>query len=212
MKPSGKFPTRYAVYVIALTYLFCDIYWLKGPISRRVDYRNNGDQRSQQAIKDGHWVATVNTHPLTRQQLDLTTRIYLYRRGSKPEDLSESSMRITRRAVMQQMINDELVKQYARAEQFKADRTALEKRIAAFKKQFKDAAALEQRRTEQGLSEQQLADLLRQHVTQQLWLEKIKLLIAENKHQEARELMRQFKMKYPEHPIDPVIQQHLSPY
>lgn len=47
---------------------------------------------------------------------------------------------------------------------------------------------------------------------QQLWLEKISQLIKDNQPDKARELMRQFRIKYPDYPIDPVILQHLSPY
>ncbi len=172
MKRSGKFPKRYAIYLIAVIYLFCDLIWLKGPISRRVEYSKNADLRSRQAIKDGHWVATVNTRPLTRQQLDLTTRIYLFRRGEKAEELSEAAMRITRRAVMQQLINDELVKQYSKAEQFKADPAAVKIRLAEFASQFENPHAMKERMAAQKLSQQDLSKLIHQHVTQQLWLEK----------------------------------------
>ena len=51
-----------------------------------------------------------------------------------------------------------------------------------------------------------------QSTEQQLWLEKISQLIKDNQPDKARELMRQFKIKYPDYPIDPVILQHLSPY
>ncbi|MCW8929310.1 MAG: hypothetical protein OQL19_03610 [Gammaproteobacteria bacterium] len=43
-------------------------------------------------------------------------------------------------------------------------------------------------------------------------LEKIRLLIKNNKIDEAHELMLQFKIKYPDYTIDPVIIQHLPPY
>lgn len=172
MKRNGKFPTRYAVYLIAIIYLFCDLYWLKGPISRRVDYRRSNEQRSLQAIKEGQWVANVNTRPLTRKQLDLTTQIYLYRRGEKAEELSKAAMRITRRAVMQQLINDELVRQYSQAEQFKPAASAVKKRLAEFKNQFKNPQAMQQRLAAQKLSLKELNQLIHQHVTQQLWLEK----------------------------------------
>jgi hypothetical protein len=47
---------------------------------------------------------------------------------------------------------------------------------------------------------------------QALWLEKISLLIKNNKIDEAHELMLQFKIKYPDYIIDPVIFQRLPPY
>ena len=158
--------------MIAITYLFCDLYWLKGPLSRRVEYRQRAAQRSQWAVREGRWVATVNAHPLTRRQLDLATLIYLYRRGDKPEDLSEVALRITRRAVMQQLVNDELVRQYALAEKFEPDPQAVKKRIAEFKIQFKNAETMKKHLAGQKMSEQELAELIHQHVTQQQWLEK----------------------------------------
>ncbi len=51
-----------------------------------------------------------------------------------------------------------------------------------------------------------------QEQEQQLWLKKISQLIANEKFAEAQQLLLQFKIKYPDYPIDPVILQHLSPY
>jgi len=187
VKKPGTFPKRYAVYVIAVIYLFCDLYWLKGPLYRKVEYRRGGDTRARQAIKDGQWVARVNMRPLTLQQLDLATAIFLYRRGDKAEDISESSLRITRRAVMQQLVNDELVRQYAIAEKYKPDPQVVEKRIAAFKNQFENADAMKQRLASQKMSEEELKDLIHQHVTQQLWLEKRISPAVQVDEEEARE-------------------------
>jgi len=169
---SGKFPKRYVVYLIAVVYLFCDLYWFKGPLYRRVEYRQGAELRAQREIKEGRWVARVNMRPLTRQQLDLAAEIYMYRRGEKPEELSEVAVRITRRAVMQQLVNDELVRQYALADKFTPDSKAVEKRMAAFRSQFENAEMMEQRLASQKMSEEELASLIHQHVSQQLWLEK----------------------------------------
>ncbi len=172
MKRSGKFPKRYLVYLFAVVYLFCDLYWLKGPLYQRVEYRAGAGARAQRAVEQGRWVATVNTHPLTRAQLDLATAIYIYRRGESPDEMSPVAMRTTRRAVMQQLVNDELVRQYALAEQFTPDPQAVDRRLAAFEDQFPNESAMDERLAAQGLSRQQVGDLLRQHVAQQLWLEK----------------------------------------
>jgi len=110
--------------------------------------------------------------PLTRHQLDRATEIYIYRRGDTVEDMSDSAMRITRRAVMQQLVNDELVRQYAIAEKFMPDPQSVEKRLTAFRNQFENEEALKQGLDRQFMTEQELEDLIQQHVTQQLWLEK----------------------------------------
>lgn len=172
MKRSRKFPKRYAVYLAAVVYLFCDLVWLNGPISRRVAYHKNTERRVKQAVEDGRWVATVNTHPITREQLDLTTEIYLYRRGEKPEELSESSLRITRRAVMQELINDTLVTQYAKAEKFTPPVAEVDKRLVEFKNQFENPQDLQSRMQAQKLSQEELQQRILQHVTDQLWLKK----------------------------------------
>lgn len=187
MKRPGKFPKRYAIYLIALLYLFCDLYWLKGPLSHKFEYRKNNAQRARTAIKEGRWVATVNTHPLTRQKLDLTVQVYLYRRGEKAEDMSDSAMRITRRAVMQQLVNDELVRQYSQAEKFKPNPDEVKRRLADFKNQFEDAEAMKARMARQMLSEQELSELIYQHVAQQLWLEKRISPATQVDDQEAQE-------------------------
>ncbi|MCF6314538.1 MAG: peptidylprolyl isomerase [Verrucomicrobiales bacterium] len=172
MKRRRKFPKRYAIYLVAVLYLFCDLVWLNGPISRRVTYHKNAKQRVRQAVKEGRWVATVNTHPITREQLDLSTAIYLYRRGDKPEELSESSLRITRRAVMQELINDTLVTQYAKAEKFAPPAEAVDKALTQFKNQFENEQDQQRRMQAQKLSQEELRQRITQHVTDQLWLEK----------------------------------------
>lgn len=48
---------------------------------------------------------------------------------------------------------------------------------------------------------------------QEIWLDKIRLLIKQNKLDEAHELMHQFRIKYPDYTIDdPVILPSLAPY
>jgi len=47
---------------------------------------------------------------------------------------------------------------------------------------------------------------------QQIELNKISQFIEDNKITEAQKLLLQFKTKYPDYPIDPVILKRLSPY
>lgn len=52
----------------------------------------------------------------------------------------------------------------------------------------------------------------KQLTEQQIKLNEISQLIEKNKIEQAQELLLQFKTKYPDHPIDPVILKQLSPY
>ncbi len=47
---------------------------------------------------------------------------------------------------------------------------------------------------------------------QEIWLNRVRLLINKNKIDEAHELIAQFRIKYPDYPIDPIILQNLAPY
>ncbi|MCB1228866.1 MAG: peptidylprolyl isomerase [Verrucomicrobiae bacterium] len=175
MTPAGKpaqFPWRLLLYAVVILYLIGDLYWLGGPLRKRIDARKAFTHQSlQRALEEG-WVATVNGEPITRGQLDQATNVYLFRRGKIPADLSPSSLNISRRVALQQLIDDTLVRQYAEADDFPVDPDAVARQIAAFEAQFPDPGNYALRREALGLTEEEVHDLIASQVAQQAWLEK----------------------------------------
>lgn len=105
-----KIPWRGLLYLLITGYLFLDLKVCQGPI--REAMRSRRDAAVEEARVRG-WVALVNREPLTREQLDLAVARHLYQRGRKAEDISEKNLAMIRRAVLQGLIDDTLVRQYA---------------------------------------------------------------------------------------------------
>ena len=105
-----KIPWRGLLYLLITGYLFLDLKVCQGPI--REAMRSRRDAAVDEARGRG-WVALVNREPLTREQLDLAVARHLYQRGRKAEDLSAKNLAMIRRAVLQGLIDDTLVRQYA---------------------------------------------------------------------------------------------------
>ncbi len=166
----ARFPWRALLYTVVIFYLVTDLYWCEGPLRQRIDQRKAFTKYSRQRALENGWVATVNNRPLTRGQLDQATAIYLHRRGKTPADISAAGLRIARRVALGQLIDDTLVAQYARAEEFQPDPESVRARIAAFEAQFADPADLAARREALGLSEAKLHALLADQVLVEQWI------------------------------------------
>ncbi len=74
-----------------------------------------------------------------------------------------------------------------------------------------ESVLIEKREQKNNLSKEQgLGEYYSKEQSHQL--EKIQQLIKQGKFDEAKEILQQFKVKYPEMPINPVLLQQLSPY
>lgn len=105
-----KIPWRGLLYLLITGYLFLDLKVFQGPI--REAMRSRRDAAVSEARERG-WVALVNREPLTREQLDLAVARHLYQRGRKAEEVPPKNLAMIRRAVLQGLIDDTLVRQYA---------------------------------------------------------------------------------------------------
>ena len=167
----AEFPWRIAIYTVIILYLVADLFVFQGPLREKIESRKAFTEYSKERARRNQWVATVNDQPLTRRQLDTAVEVFLYRRGKKPIDLSEANQKITRRAVLQELVNDELVRQYAKAEAFELTPEAAAQAIARFEDQFADKAILESRSLGQQMTEEERRERIVAHATQQAWLE-----------------------------------------
>ncbi|MCB1062685.1 MAG: peptidylprolyl isomerase [Verrucomicrobiae bacterium] len=168
---NARFPWRAFLYAVVILYLIADLHWFGGPLRQRLDARRAYSQQSLQRALEKGWVGTVNGEPLTIGQLDQATAVYLHRQGKTPQDLTENALRISRRAALLQLIDDTMVRQYAAADEFKADPEAIRVRIAEFEAQFATPDDLATRREALGLNEEALHALLAEKVMQEQWLE-----------------------------------------
>ncbi len=167
----ARFPWRALLYAVVILYLVGDLHWFDGPLRQRIDARRAFTRQALERALEKGWVGTVNGEPLTRQQLDQATAIYLHRQGKSPADLTPGARRIARRVALQQLIDDTLVRQYAVADRFVPDPDAVAARIAAFGAQFPSDEDHAARREALGLTEETERALLADQVAQEQWLE-----------------------------------------
>lgn len=168
----AKFPWRALLYGVVLLYLAGDLHVFHGPLRGVIDRRNaRGEYARREAVENG-WIATVNSEPITREQLNRAVQLHLYQRGADYAGLSDWNRRVTRGAVLKQLIRDTLVRQYARADNVRPTSAAAEAHWRRFAAQFPSEETMLERARAMGYSD---AETLRAEVTdqltQRLWLE-----------------------------------------
>ena len=167
----ARFPWRFVLYAVVILYLVGDLYWFGGPLRKRVDEQRAFTSYSlDRALEEG-WVATVNQEPITRGQLDQATTVYLFRRGRTAAEMSPSALRIARRAALQELIDDTIVRKYAAADDYEPDPKAVEIAIERFESQFANPEEQETRMAALGLDRAKLHELISEQVRQRDWIE-----------------------------------------
>ncbi len=164
-----SFPWRIVLYLVFILYLLIDLKWCGGPLKQA--YQNRRDTTVKSAVEN-RWVAVVNLEPITGYQLDLATFRHLYQRGKHVDEIPEKNLQMIRRAVLQRLIDDTLVRQYADGENFTAQPEEIERYIASWKTQFATEEEMLSRLEDQGLTEAQLDVELARVWSRKRWLEK----------------------------------------
>lgn len=138
----NRFPWRIVLYTAFLGYLLLDLKACHGPLHRALASR--GDQARSAAEEHG-WVAIVNQEPITLAQLALATERHLYQRGKTADEIPEKNLAMIRRAVLQGLIDDTLVRQYADGEGASVSKEEADQYVAAWVSQFESGARLAER-------------------------------------------------------------------
>ncbi len=163
-----KTPWRSALYAAMLLYLFMDLKVCHGPL--RTAMMSRRDAAVEAAVKNG-WVVLINLEPVTREQLDLAVARHLYQRGKTPEEIPEKNLGMIRRAVLQTVIDETLIRQYADGEKFNAPTEETDAFIAAWRSQFDSPDELAKRAEMQGLDEEAINGELARIWSRKRWLE-----------------------------------------
>ena len=163
-----RFPWRSLLYAVLLLYLLLDLKYCNGPLWKSIESRKD---KTSELAKEKRWVAIVNREPITGAQLDLAVFRHLHQRGKNPDDIPEKNLRTIRRAVLQTLIDDTLVRQYADGENFRASQEEIEQFIEAWESQFPEEEEMEERSELQGLSPEKRRELLGKIWSRKKWLE-----------------------------------------
>ena len=137
-----KFPWRSLLYAAVLGYLLLDLKVFNGPLKRSFTERRD---EAVEAAKKHRWVAIVNREPITSDQLDVAVFRHLYQRGKDYSEIPDKNLTMIRRAVLQSLIDEALVRHYADGEKFTAPQDEIDNFIEAWETQFIDDADLAER-------------------------------------------------------------------
>lgn len=164
-----KFPWRAILYGAVLLYLLVDLNYCHGPLRQAMTSRRNA---SAEAAAKHKWVAIVNLEPVTQEHLNLAVFRHLYQRGKTPETVPEKNLAMIKRAVLQSLIDETLVRQWADGEKYVAPKEEIAQFISAWESQFVSPEEKKARAEKQGLSDAAIRDELARVWSRKRWLEK----------------------------------------
>lgn len=157
------------MYGALLLYLLVDLKLCQGPLRQAMTSRRDA---SVEAAARNKWVAIVNLDPVTREQLDLAVRRHLHQRGKTSEEIPAKNLVMIKRAVLQTVIDDTLVRQHADGEKFVAPREEINAFVESWQSQFATTEERIARAGAQGLTDEAAAAELARIWSRKRWLEK----------------------------------------
>lgn len=163
-----QFPWRIVLYLVFLGYLFVDLKACNGPLKRAISKRS--DVAREDAAKH-KWVAIVNQEPISSRQLDVAVFRHLYQRGKAPEEIPEANLKMIRRAVLQSLINETIVRQHADGDSYEAPAEEVDAFVSRWISQFASGTEMAERSMEQRLEDSGLREELGRIWSHKKWLE-----------------------------------------
>ncbi|MDB4393360.1 hypothetical protein N9062_01110 [Akkermansiaceae bacterium] len=101
---------RFGVYGVLVAYLACDLFVFQGPVYKSLNEPRKDEKTELAEAKAAGVVARVYYRPIFRAQVEETMKEYLWRRGRSIEDTSAGERRLLRWVIVNELIDDELVK------------------------------------------------------------------------------------------------------
>jgi len=101
---------RMGVYCVLVGYLICDLFVFKGPLHKALNTAPRDEKTILAEAEASGVVARVYSRPIYRAQVEEAMKEYLWRRGSTPEETSADERRLLRKLIVNQLIDDELIK------------------------------------------------------------------------------------------------------
>lgn len=165
-----RFPWRFLVYLLAGLYLFADMVVWRGPVYKRLTKPWGAEG---EAVGNGEAVAMVYGKPITRLELAEAIRGYVWRRGEKWESLSAEAQKMTRSVVLEQLINDRLVRAFRvmnGLDESVPDEVA-EREVEMMRRQFPGEGEWMKRLSGQAMTEAEFAEEAREALADEAWIE-----------------------------------------
>ncbi len=163
-----KFPWRAVLYTVFLLYLAVDLKFCGGPLKRAIETRQT---TLAEEAAENRWVAIVNQEPITGEQLNIAVYRHLYQRGMTESNIPEANLAMIRRAVLQSLIDDTMIRQYADGDDFAVPQEDIDRYIESWEAQFASDEELAERSDLQDLSPDERRAELARIWTRKRWLE-----------------------------------------
>ena len=168
-----RFPWRFAVYIVILLYLAGDLYLFKGPLRRRIDTIRGRDASAEELAREEGIVATVNAHPIRREELDRAVAEYCLRRGLKVEDLPRERHNAIRVLLLDQLVVDRLIWFHSHHTPVELSAEEIKEAKVRFRRGFASEDEFEQAAAAQGFSVERLDAFLENQAMQRAWIERV---------------------------------------
>lgn len=110
MSVAKKMALRMGIYLVMVTYLACDLFVFSGPVYRSLNEPMKDQEAELAEARAAGVVARVFYRPIFKTQIEEAVKEYLWRRGRDLTDTSEAERRMLRELVLEQLIDDELLK------------------------------------------------------------------------------------------------------
>ncbi|MEC9326279.1 MAG: peptidylprolyl isomerase [Verrucomicrobiota bacterium] len=158
---------------MSILYLVGDIYWFGGPLKSRLDQilKGNYVDADGLAIKE-EIVATVNAHPIRRQDLERATKEYCRKNGILLSEISRSRINAIRLLVLDQLVVDRLIWFHSYHYPVELSQEEIDEALIRFRRGFKSSEEFEQAALSQGFSVSRIDTFLQNQFMQRAWIEK----------------------------------------
>lgn len=163
-----KFPWRALLYAVFLLYLAVDLKFCGGPLKRSIEKRQTN---LAEEAAENRWVAIVNQEPITGEQLNLAVYRHLYQRGMTESPVPEANLAMIRRAVLQSLIDDTMIRQYSDGDDFTVPQGEIDRFVESWESQFASDEELAERSDLQNLSPEERRAELAKIWTRKRWLD-----------------------------------------
>lgn len=137
---------RMGVYLILVGYLVCDLFVFKGPIHKTLNSVPRDETLIQAEASASGVAAKVYGRAIFRAQVEEAVKEHLWRRGRTLAETSPDERRMLRKLIVNQLIDDELVKlqvTVATAEEVAIPDEDVDRAVAAEEKRYPDESVFD---------------------------------------------------------------------
>jgi len=156
MRTFTKFSLRFAIYLVVLGYLACDLFFFNGPLNRRIQTSHPNSPEAIAQAKANGVVARVFGHQITRTQLDRAIHERLWLQGKSDSELPPRQKKLIEYAALGDLIDHEIlrVKTKVNTHDLLVSDEEINERLKRFVQTFPSAPELKAAMKSQGIPDE----------------------------------------------------------